>query len=282
MIRNGISLGVEKKQLIGATDTIYYNMNNLKQMGYQLVFVPNALNHPGLLCKLVDSYSGTSIPVSLTDTTKVDFSVNATAASYAVNRFKLVYYSTTTLPVGAVTAVASIQSKQIQVQWNATNQIDMQQYEVERSADGISFKKLKSLPAVGSNGSNQNYTWTDLAPLSGNNFYRVRCIDIRSEVKYSNVVKIAFGETKSGIEIYPNPVLGNTVSLQFTNMQVGDYSIRVMSNNGQALMSKKMSHSGGSAVKSFVVTNVLSKDGYYLDITAPDGSKITKKLLFEK
>jgi len=91
LMRNGSILAVEAHEPVKVTDTIFYNMNNLRRQPYQLRFAPvnmGSINHQPLL---IDRFANTITPLSLTDSSFVDFSVTADPASAAANRFFIVF-----------------------------------------------------------------------------------------------------------------------------------------------------------------------------------------------
>ena len=72
------------------------------------------------------------------------------------------------------------------------NQLNILQYEVERSADGRNFVKIHTTAARPDNGTNiLTYNWLDTHPFTGDNFYRVRSIGNNGVVAYTAIVKVS-------------------------------------------------------------------------------------------
>ncbi len=84
-------LSVERKANIRSLDTISYKLDRLKLQQYEFEFRPLNISRPGLQAFLEDSYLRTSYPVSLTGTSMISFNVLNDPASYASNRFRLVF-----------------------------------------------------------------------------------------------------------------------------------------------------------------------------------------------
>jgi hypothetical protein len=63
--------------------------------------------------------------------------------------------------------------------------------------------------------SRSNYEWLDRNAFTGNNYYRIKSIDINGEIQYSNIVKIVMSKGRLQITIYPNPVTDGNINLQF-------------------------------------------------------------------
>ena len=89
--RNGKILSIEAKKIITMTDTIYFNMSNLKQQIYQLRFAPENMGTSGLEAFLIDQFLNTSTPVSLSDSSSVNITITKDPASAAADRFKMVF-----------------------------------------------------------------------------------------------------------------------------------------------------------------------------------------------
>jgi hypothetical protein len=73
------------------TDTLFYNLGQLRVQQYQFEFIPNQLSQPGLGAYLEDKYLHTSTAVSLLDTTRLMFNIINVPGSYATDRFRLVF-----------------------------------------------------------------------------------------------------------------------------------------------------------------------------------------------
>jgi len=60
------------------------------------------------------------------------------------------------------------------VEWTVENEINTAEYEVEKSTDGRFFKKANTTAAASSNRGKNTYTWLDVNPVTGENYYRIR------------------------------------------------------------------------------------------------------------
>ena len=85
----------------------------------------------------------------------------------------------------------------IELDWDITFEDEVQQYEIQRSPY---FETMATLPSTG----NGNYAFTDVAPILGDNFYRIKALRSDGVFEYSNTVKIAFPPIPE-FNIYPNP-----------------------------------------------------------------------------
>jgi len=89
--RDGKHLAIESRPVIVKSDELPLFMNNMKQKTYEFEFTPSAFTNTRLTAELVDNFTGKHTPVSVTDVTVVSFSVTSDPASFATDRFKVVF-----------------------------------------------------------------------------------------------------------------------------------------------------------------------------------------------
>ncbi len=108
------------------------------------------------------------------------------------------------LPVNFIGLVANRNTDNtVNLKWDVSEEINVQQYQVERSDNGISFAAAGTVAAKGKS----IYAYTDVA-TTGTVFYRVKSIDIDGRFKYSGIVQLKGGSPDSyatGLMIYPVP-----------------------------------------------------------------------------
>ncbi len=99
IVSNQQLLAVEARKPVNRHDTIFYSIGGVVYDNYRLGFAPQGLSFPHLSAFLVDNFLHTMTPVSLTDSTFIDFSITPEEASYAADRFYLVFNRTPINPV---------------------------------------------------------------------------------------------------------------------------------------------------------------------------------------
>ena len=279
MLRGNVVLAVERRQTIGLTDTIFYKMWKMRTRNYQLEFITQNLNHPGLAGFLEDNYLNTRTPVNLNGTTTADFTINTDAGSIATDRFRIVFVSAArALPITFTSFKAYQQNNNIALDWKVENEFNMKQYEIQKSTNGKDFSSVSTVGAKRNNSSSVSYQWVDVNPANGNNFYRVRSVNMDGKVLYSNVMKVSLGNITRDIVIYPNPVTNGILNLQLINQPKGDYGVRVLNNSGQLLQSILIHHQQGSASQTIQLDQRLAKGYYNLEVVKPDNSLLTRKI----
>ena len=182
------------------------------------------------------------------------------------------------LPVSFTTVKASQLGSAVKVDWTNATESGVQQYIVERSADGSSFSTLGNQAALGNNNSRMSYVYTDAAPVNGTGYYRIRAIMINGTEKYSAVVRVNTKANAETLTVYPNPVTGGQFSLQLGGYSKGVYQVRLTNAAGQLVYTRAISHNGGSATESIQLPATVQPGLYTLELISTE-QKLTKSLL---
>jgi autotransporter-associated beta strand protein len=282
LVRNQIMVGIERRPEIIEGDTLYFRLSNTTKRNYQLYFEPNQLN-PLLNAVLEDSYTGLTTPVSVTQPGYYNFAVNGDAASSAANRFRMVFKLAATgpLPVSFKSIYARLQAGQIAVEWTVENELNIKQYEVEKSTDGVNFVKVITMAACGTNSISSRYNWLDETVAGGNHFYRVRSIGVDGKMNFSNTVLVKMDHEFSGIRIIPNPVAGDLIKVKFYNLPAGEYQVRMLTAQGRVLVRKKIHYQSGDGPEKIIPGFKLTSGVYLLQFTSPNHPVILCNLIVQ-
>lgn len=277
--RSGKLLCIEGRPVIQITDTLPLFCQRLGIKNYQWEFNPKGFNQQNLLAYLDDNFLHTHTSLSLTATTTLPFSVNADPTSSASDRFRIVFSPAQTLPIAVGIIRAYQKSTGIEVEWIVQQQRKGVKYVAEKSANGNSFKKVVELQVQSSDTLSNKYTWYDANPNQGNNFYRVKMIDKSGSVEYSNTVSMKIKAGKENVQIFPNPVVGKYLTIQFTDVPKGIYQIQLLNINGNPVSTKSISHPGGSASQTIDIGKGFQNESFSVQITGDDGFNFIKQLL---
>jgi hypothetical protein len=137
---------------------------------------------------------------------------NGYYAEFPVNSFSEFWLNnggaggTQSLPVNLLSFEAVKQTKKVLLQWITDNEQNADKYFVERSSDGVNYAAIGNVTAF-NNGNKNNYSFTDLKPFSGLNFYRLKMMDKDGSFRNSPVRKINFDNAGDDITVYPVPVV---------------------------------------------------------------------------
>jgi hypothetical protein len=129
------------------------------------------------------------------------------------------------------------------LKWEITLNSTPSTFEVMRSADGITFSKIGSVEGI--HGITK-YQFSDNSILSGNNYYRLRMLDIDGAVTYSTIIVISNG-TKGVFlnSLAPTLVSGRT-KLNIQSSDVANMQLVITDINGRIVHKQSVSLMNGS------------------------------------
>lgn len=111
------------------------------------------------------------------------------------------------LPVRWLKLEAVPQGEYVAVDWITAEERDSDYFVVERSADGIAFHEIGQVEAAGHSDAALAYAFTDVSPVLGRNYYRIRLLNLDGSSTFSDVVEVwmdAPGQHEL-LAAYPNP-----------------------------------------------------------------------------
>lgn len=110
-------------------------------------------------------------------------------------------------PVKLLHFEARMQGEYTVLQWRTAGEKNNYKYEVERSADGIPYRKIGEIIS-GNSIVGSAYNFNDKNPGISKNYYRLRMIDFDGHTEFSKVVMVNRKEL-SVVGVYPNPANRN-------------------------------------------------------------------------
>lgn len=273
--RENKSLSIETRPWIVNSDTLFIHMKNMNVQGYEWQMNPTNWDNiihsfGGITAELVDNYTGIKTPLPLYQNTVVAFNVTSAPGSAAFDRFYILFTPTAPLPLTLNSIKGYQKNGGINIDWEATQEQNVDRYEIEKSGSGVNFIKIASVSASGNMDRNR-YSFFDATPVMGPNYYRLKMIDKDSRFTYSQVVKVVLANNVSAISVYPNPVTGNATTLQMTNIAKGAYQVTLMNSSGQIVYSKSLNHTGGSATENIKFEKQTAPGMYHLQLTGENG-----------
>jgi|GEM_PF-4451964 len=134
------------------------------------------------------------------------------------------------LPVSIVNMNAYQQGSIVKVTWTSVSETNIAGYSIQRSADGINFTAIGSVQATGNNALQKVYSFNDMQPLPGNNYYRIQVADNERKTMYSKTAFINIIINKKDIVAYPVP------AKNILHIQVNGTAIISLSDQGGKIL----------------------------------------------
>jgi hypothetical protein len=173
------------------------------------------------------------------------------------------------LPLTLVQFTATKQSNTSQLQWQTAQEQNTRDFVIERSGNGSDYTDIGTVAAAGTSSSKRYYYFTDNAPLEGNNYYRLREIDLDGKFTYSPVRMLSF--TMAGNLIWYSTGT-NAAEVRLHNGSNELYTITNMA--GTTLRTGRLS--GGVASIAQLPSGV-----YLVKVVTNAGNELTVKVLLK-
>jgi hypothetical protein len=145
----------------------------------------------------------------------------------------------TPLPVKLLNFEGRREGNKNSLQWKTSNELNNKGFEIQRGFNGAQYTTIGFINSKATNGNSAatlSYNFVDEKPLTTNNYYRLRQVDLNGKENFSNVVVLRPSTTvKAEItKLYPNPVserlnvVLNTVSSEKVTLNLTDLTGRII------------------------------------------------------
>jgi hypothetical protein len=95
--------------------------------------------------------------------------------------------------------------QQSELKWQTANENNTKHFEVEWRTDRTAYSKIGTVQAAGNSTTDKYYNFLHTTPAAGNNYYRLKMLDIDGRFTYSPIVKTGLTKVNK-LNVHPNPV----------------------------------------------------------------------------
>ncbi|CAN5807280.1 hypothetical protein BH11BAC3_BH11BAC3_17000 [soil metagenome] len=180
-----------------------------------------------------------------------DFTIEASAGNTL---------SGTTVPVRLVNFTARRSNGVNILNWSTQLELNTNHFVVERSTNGVNFVSIGQVTAVGNSSTVHNYTFTDLHPSRGNNYYRLRTVEKDNTSKLSDTRRIR-NDGIADVNIFPNPVTSK-LSISINADKASDGQLSITDLSGKIVYTSTVKLPQGNTILPVSMNNMAS--GTYL------------------
>ena len=164
--------------------------------------------------------------------------------------------------------------------WQTDYEQSVLNYEIQRSLNGLDFKSIGNVKAIGNSSVVQNYSFEDGEVLSNTIYYRLKIVESNGGFKYSKILvfRVDMGITTNSIS--PNP-FKESIKLDFATNYSQNISIKMFDLMGrQVKIISKTAQKGTNTVNISELQN-LPAGSYIIEMIA-NGERVFKEVLFKK
>lgn len=165
----------------------------------------------------------------------------------------------------------------IVLDWKTTEEINNSHFDVQRSADGISYSVIGSVPAGKAYNGVETYTFTDASPLAGLNYYRLNQVDKDGTSHLSKTITMSIDGSSAPWRVYPNPAGSNTAL--YVNTNVAKLQLVLTDASGKVLYTNKVG-AATTGQKVNIPVQGLAKGVYMLKVSS-EKSTHTEKIVVQ-
>jgi hypothetical protein len=174
---------------------------------------------------------------------------------------------------------AQLQGDVAAIDWQTSEEQNMESYTVERASSDMKFMEIKTIPASGTTGLSQHYQVLDADLPQGLSYYRLRMNDQNGTASYSEIKELLYSTTGEHFIVYgmgPNP------ANEFTRMEVyslldQDATVRVIDVAGKVIHEVQQPLSMGA--NEFTLTTTDWPAALYRVQVIAGGKAATKSLV---
>lgn len=200
-----------------------------------------------------------------------DGTVGGCGNDFALDDVKLSFCPNGALPVEFLNISAREKGSGVIVEWSTAQELNNKSFVVEKSADGNSnWSVVASVNGAGNSSTVKNYNAYDAQPFKGDNFYRIKQVDIDDHYMYSKTVSLKLSFSKTGVSVLTNP-FHNSLTVDFSGSTEQVVSARLTDITGKQVAVEKWSINTGSTRKDFSNVNGLQQGMYILTVSGAGG-----------
>ncbi|QNF32318.1 T9SS type A sorting domain-containing protein [Adhaeribacter swui] len=115
------------------------------------------------------------------------------------------------LPVQLLKFTAVMQAGKVVINWQTASEKDNKGFEVQHSADGVTFTKVAFVEGAGTSFDIKDYQVSDYSPGSGITYYRLLQEDYTGKISYSKIISVKHTTETKLVLVTPNPVVNKAV-----------------------------------------------------------------------
>ena len=163
--------------------------------------------------------------------------VSLTTPNFSQFRFHAVNPLGSALPITLGEFNGRKENKTNVLNWNTITENNCKAFEVQRSINGTDFSALGMVNSQAVNGiSNLElaYSFVDVNPKEGHNYYRLRQIDLDGKSTYSKQIDLVVNSNGSVVNVYPNPAKDN-VTIDYASNSNASLSLQIIDMSGRVI-----------------------------------------------
>lgn len=181
-------------------------------------------------------------------------------------------------PVELISFTGVLTNEIVTLDWQTITEQNNDYFTLYRSGDGRNFLPITQVDGHGTTLIAQQYQFLDKQPLAGLNYYRLEQTDYDGTTVYvGNIVVVNNDKTIGGIQIQPNPIHHDELSLMATVETSGIMDLQIYSMTGALVFQNQAAVGPGENGLSFKIADL--PEGVYLLKTVQNNQVFTARFV---
>lgn len=198
------------------------------------------------------------------------FSASVANGTARVDHMRITITGTSTLPVELLNFFARCNDEVNDLHWQTASEHQSKEFIIQRS-DGLSdFVDIGVVNGQGNKLVISEYEFTDPRPVSGNNYYRLKQVDLDGSFSYSWIEVVNKNLMPGEPQVFPSPFCDEKLNVQYAG-NVGD-DVQIYSNDLKLVRQFRLQ----SGMAELALTELT--DGVYYMIFYSEGRQKIKKI----
>jgi hypothetical protein len=186
----------------------------------------------------------------------------------------LINVTSSPLPIQLTGFSAKAGSNTVLLRWITASELNNDYFSIERSTDGIAFSEVIKMKGAGTSSETHHYTYTDINPVNGVSYYRLKQTDFDGRFETFNPVAVKLENISGAIRtilITPNPFT-NEFTAKIYSEENRTVVIELISLRSKVIHSEKIVLESGTNTFNFSTGSQVESGVYVFRIM--DGSTL--------
>lgn len=197
------------------------------------------------------------------------------SGNISISNIKFGWIPQNVLPVELSGFTAKKVNNGIQLNWATASEKDNDYFEVLRASEDGVFKAIDKVNGKGTTSGNSNYQFVDHNPLNGNNYYKLKQVDLNGNSKEYGPVIVNFDLAASKLAASVNT--DHHLLLTYQASENANADISIVDLNGKKLIAQKVNLTKGLNQAKLDVSSL--PKGLYVVKLGTNGNNSTTKFV---
>jgi hypothetical protein len=170
-----------------------------------------------------------------------------------------------------------LDNQQVVLNWLTASELNIANYEVERSNDAARFKSIGTVNSKGNNTAKQLYEFNDITAQLGINYYRLKIHERDGSYYYSKTIAINLknASTLFNVAVFPNPTI-NDVQVRLNLKENSTINYTLTDAIGRVILSKSNELLQKGEQNMWLPMRDMSNGIYFLNVKVDESAFVEK------